>query len=83
MKLADTVHTSIEYKFLHVTTSSPPHSKFWCRNRPGDEMKDKYNQFGNNPLAISEEVVDTGVCRNFIYSVARLHMILMTADSSS
>ena len=46
-------------------------------------MKDKYNQFGNNPLAISEEVVDTGVCRNFIYSVARLHMILMTADSSS
>ena len=35
-------------------------SKFWCRNRPGDEMKDKYNQFGNNPLAISEEVVDAG-----------------------
>ncbi len=20
-----------------------PHSKFWCRNRPGDEMKDGYN----------------------------------------
>ena len=22
-------------------------SKFWCRNRPGDEIKDKYNTFHN------------------------------------
>ena len=35
-------------------------SKFWCRNRPGDEMKDKYNQFSNSLLAFSDEVVETG-----------------------
>ena len=34
-----------------------PHSKFWCRNRPGDEMKDRHTS-GGLPV---EEMADTGV----------------------
>ena len=35
-------------------------SKFWCRNRPGDEM-DKYNSSVQN-LVISEEDIMEGKC---------------------
>ena len=47
-----------KYAFIVITFSLT--SKFWCRNRPGDEMKDKYNQFSNSLLAFSDEVVDMG-----------------------
>ena len=47
-----------KYAFIVITFSLT--SKFWCRNRPGDEMKDKYNQFSNSLLAFSDEVIDTG-----------------------
>ena len=31
-------------------------SKFWCRNRPGDEMKDKYNNSFISAMTMSEEM---------------------------
>ena len=31
------------------------HSKFWCRNRPGEELKDKYNSY-HNPFFIGDEL---------------------------
>ena len=35
--------------------SSSLRSKFWCRNRPGEELKDKYNSF-NNPFFLGDEM---------------------------
>ena len=39
-------------------------SKFWCRNRPGDEMKDKYNSH-SHPLVLGEEMDDSGKHTSF------------------
>ena len=50
--------TALNMPFIAIAFSLT--SKFWCRNRPGDEMKDKYNQFSNSLLAFSDEVVETG-----------------------
>ncbi len=46
---------------LHWVMSFSLFSKFWCRNRPGDELKDKYNAFVN-PLLFSEEAPEIGIC---------------------
>lgn len=54
---------------LYVCGMFSLYSKFWCRNRPGDEMKDKYNSFVN-PLLLSEEAPAIGKRKNGIKSKA-------------
>lgn len=47
-------------------------SKFWCRNRPGDEMKDKYNMAAN-PLVYQGDASDmNGTYECWVYAASHL-----------
>ncbi len=50
------------------------YSKFWCRNRPGEEIKDKYNTF-HNPFFAGEE----GMC--LLFKLTMLHFLPSFTDS--
>ena len=47
------IRTYSMYDFVFLCVQC---SKFWCRNRPGDEMKDKYNNSFISAMTMSEEM---------------------------
>ena len=54
------------------------HSKFWARNKPGDQMRDRYN-LNLLPQGITEDMLDYGMCAlvRYIY-IAHIHNTLLS-----
>lgn len=50
-KCREKIYLYLDYNFL------PSFSKFWTRNRPGDEMRDRYN-LNNLPAGVEQELLE-------------------------
>lgn len=57
-----------------VSCSSDHTSKFWCRNRPGEEMRDRYNTAS---ALITEEAVEGEMSMNKLVAMETVMVVII------